>query len=53
MLYVPDIEIPRGDYNAWGFPKQGLSFWGSLSIVRIIVFWGLYWGPIVFGKYQI
>ena len=23
------------------------------SILRIIVFWGLYWGTLVLGKYQI
>ena len=25
------------------------AFWGS-PIIRIIVFWGLYWGPPFFGK---
>ena len=35
----------------WGFPKSGVPFLGVL-IIRTIVFWGLYWGPLVLGNYQ-
>ena len=31
-----------------GFPKLGV-----VSIVRVIVFWGLYWVPPIFGNYHI
>ena len=30
----------------------GYLFLG-VPIIRIIVFWGLYWGPLVLGNYQI
>ena len=26
---------------------------GTFPIIRVIVFWGLYWGPPVLGNYQI
>ena len=29
----------------WGFPKR-------VPIIRIIVFWGLHWGPPIHGSYQ-
>ena len=33
----------------WGFPKiRGTLL--RVPIIRIIVFWGLYWGPLIFGK---
>ena len=28
-----------------GFPKLGYQFGGP--IVRTVVFWGLYWGPLI------
>ena len=39
-----------------GFPKlgvvtQGLGF--RVSIIRIMVYWGSYWGPLVLGNYHI
>ena len=36
----------------WGFPKIRGTFLG-VPIVRIIVFWGLYWGPPILGNYHI
>ena len=30
-----------------GFPKLGVPF---LAIIRMIVFWGLYWGPPILGN---
>ena len=33
-------------------PKLGVPFLG-VSIVRIIVFWGLYWGSFILGNYQL
>ena len=35
-----------------GFPKLGVPFWG-VPIVRTLVFWGLYWGPLILGNYHI
>ena len=34
-----------------GFPKLGVPFLG-VPIIRTIVFWGLYWGSPILGKYQ-
>ena len=36
----------------WGFPKIRGTLLG-VPIIRIIVFWGLYWGPLILGNYQI
>ena len=36
----------------WGFPKIGGTFLG-VPIIRIIVFWGLYWGPLILGNYHL
>ena len=35
----------------WGFPKIVGTLLG-FSIVRTIVFWGLYWGPPSLGNYH-
>ena len=32
-----------------GFPKSRGTLLG-LPIIRITIFWGLYWGPLIFGK---
>ena len=35
----------------WGFPQiRGTSL--GVPIIRIIVFWGLYWGPPILGNYH-
>ena len=36
----------------WGFPKIRGTFLGVL-IIRTIVFWGLYWDPLILGNYHI
>ena len=36
----------------WGFPKIRGTILG-VPIMRIIVFWGLYWGPLILGNYHI
>ena len=38
--------------SIWGFPKTRGTFFG-VPILRILVFWGLYWGPPIWGKYHI
>ena len=37
--------------NIWEFRKIRTSFLG-VSILRIIVFGGLYWGPLILGNYN-
>ena len=34
----------------WGFPNIRGTFLG-VPIIRILVFWGLYWGPFILGNY--
>ena len=36
----------------WEFPKIRGTIWG-VPILRIIVFWGLHWGPLILGNYHI
>ena len=36
----------------WGVPKIRGTFLGAL-IIRTIVYWGLYWGPLILGNYHI
>ena len=36
----------------WGFPKIRGTFLG-VPIIRIIIFWGLYWGPSILGNYHL
>ena len=36
----------------WGFPKIRGTFLG-VPIIRIIVFWGLYWGSLILGNYHV
>ena len=35
-----------------GFPRIIGTFLGA-PIIRTIVFWGLYWGPLILGNYHI
>ena len=39
------------DLNKWRFPKIKGTILG-VPIIRNIVFWGLYWGPLILGNYQ-
>ena len=36
----------------WGFPKIRGTILG-VPIIRTIVYWGLYWGPLILGNYHI
>ena len=44
----------KGDIKGmiWGFTKIRGTILG-VPIVRTIVYWGLYWGPLIFGNYHI
>ena len=44
-------EIPEGPH-IWRFPEIRGTFLG-VPIIRTIVFWGLYWGSPILGKYRI
>ena len=37
--------------DIWRFPKSGVPFLG-VPIIRIIICWGLYWGPPILGNYH-
>ena len=38
----------------WGFPRiRGTILMLGVPIIRIIVFWGPYWGPPVYGNYHV
>ena len=41
-----------GWYRYMGFPKVRGTFLG-VPIIRTIMFWGLYWGPLIVGNYHI
>ena len=34
-----------------GFPKIRSTFLG-VPIIRTIIFWGIYWGPLILGNYH-
>ena len=36
----------------WGVPKIRGTILGAM-IIRTIVYWGLYWGPLLLGNYHI
>ena len=36
----------------WVVPKIGGTIFGGSPVIRILVFWGLYWGPPVLGNYH-
>ena len=44
--------LHRGHGQNWGVPKiKGTPL--EVPIIRTIVFWGLYWGPLLLGNYQL
>ena len=51
-----DVKVPAKPWCVimpyGGFPKLGVPFLG-IPIIRTIVFWGLYWGPLILGNYHI
>ena len=40
------------DCPTWGFPKIRGTLLG-VPVIRIIIFGGLYWGPLILGNYHI
>ena len=39
-------------FRVWRFLKIRGTLLG-VPILRIIVFWGLYWGPLILGNYHL
>ena len=54
VLAISPTQNKTNDFETgtiWGFPKIRGTFVG-VPIIRIIVFWGLYWGPLILGNYH-
>ena len=49
--YSASCYLPKKTLT-WGFPKIRGTFLGFL-IIRTIVFWGPYWGPLILENYDI
>ena len=47
-----DAFSPSTDSRFGGFPRIKGTLSGVL-IIRSIVFWGLYWGPLLLGNYHL
>ena len=47
------IRIPASPSLTWGFPQIRGNLLGLLIIRTTVVFWRLYWGPLVLGNYHI
>ena len=45
-------ELLNTCWRFGGFPKLGVPLLG-VPIVRTIIFWGLYWGPLILGNYHL
>ena len=51
--FFVEAQAPAPPQNAvGGFLKLGVPFLG-VSIIRTIIFWGLNWGPLILGNYQL
>ena len=48
---VPASSAPSPEPHM-GFPKIRGTILGVLTL-RIVVYWGLYWGPLILGKHHI
>ena len=54
----PKLQPGNIGFRVWGLALSSLilsweTYHLGLPIVRIIVFWGLYWGPPILGNYHI
>ena len=52
MLYVRALVTLEARVPIWRFPKIGGTHLG-VTIMRTIVFWGLYWVLLILGNYHI
>ena len=49
---MSEVQWIKKTWFKWGFPKIRGTFLG-VPIIRTIVYWDLYWGPLILGSYQI
>ena len=47
-----EVQASLRQKQIWRFPKIRGTLLGVL-IIRVTVYWGLYWGPIILGNYHI
>ena len=45
-------RVGADDAGVWEFPKKLCTCLG-VPMIRTLVFWGLYWGPLILGNYHI
>ena len=46
------FKVPVGIQGIWEFSKIRCTILG-FPIIRSIVFWCLYWGPLILGNYHV
>ena len=46
------VVTDAGCNAIWEFPKVRSTFFGKDPVIRIIVYWGLHWGPPIHGNYH-
>ena len=51
-LHLLQRQVPCIMTTMWGFPKITGAILG-VPIIRAIVYWGLYWGPLILGNYYV
>ena len=52
MLVADQHKSSWAISRKWYIPKIRGTIWG-VPTIRTIIFWGLYWGPLILGNYQI
>ena len=45
--------VHMGVSQNWGVPFWGVPIIIIITRIRMIVYWGLYWGPRILGNYHI
>ena len=48
-MFTKGVSSPVFETPIWGFPKIRGTILG-VPIIRSIIYWGLYWGSLYFGK---
>ena len=48
LSFLPMVRLPM----MWGFPNSRGTILG-VSIIRTIVCWGLFWGPLILRNYHV
>ena len=45
------FSVAHLDHPKWRFPKI-MGYLLGVPVIRTIVYWGLYWGSLILGNYQ-